>query len=121
MHWPERRSLSLAVAGVWLILCLVLVSGDALASATRMAQARPVTSSAMPSAAIPQMLDCLPCARCYVAPAPVAVGVVEPAGTDEPAWRVHDPALLYTTRATPDRGGGPPRLPMRIAYCRWLN
>ena len=120
MRWPERRSLPLAVAGVWLILCLVLVSGDALASSARMAQARPVTSSAMPSAAMPQMLDCLPCARCYVAPAPVAVGVVEPAGTDEPAWRVQDPALPYTTR-DPDRGGGPSRLPVRIAYCRWLD
>ena len=86
-----------------------------------MAEARPMATSTMPSAAMPQMLDCLPCARCYVAAAPVAVGVsAEPAGTDEPAWRVHDPALPYTIRAI-DTGPGRHDFPVRIAFCRWLD
>lgn len=121
MPWPERCSRTIAFVGAWMFLCLALVSGASRASTASMAEARPMVVLAMPAAAMPQMLDCPPCARCYVAPAPVAHGVsAEPAGTDEPTWRVHDPALPYTIRAI-DTGVWPPRLPLRIAFCRWLD
>lgn len=75
----------------------------------------------MPASAMPQMLDCLPCAGCYVAPAPtVQGGSAEPGQSGEPAWRCHSVALSDATRAA-DTGGWPPRLPVRIAYCRWLD
>jgi hypothetical protein len=115
---------TIAFVGAWVFLCLALVSGTSRASMTSMAptaEARPMVASAMPAAVMPQMLDCMPCAGCYVAPAPVAQGVsAEPGGTNEPAWRVHDPAQPDTTQ-TSNPGGWPPRLPVRIAYCRWLD
>ena len=82
MRWPERCSRTIAFVGAWMFLCLALVSGASRASTASMAEARPMVVLAMPAAAMPQMLDCPPCARCYVAPAPVAHGVsAEPAGT----------------------------------------
>lgn len=80
-----------------------------------------MVASAMASHARPQMSDSMPCARCFAAPAPAVQGVsAEPGEPTEPAWRAHataapDSCLLM------DAGNQLPRLPVRIAFCRWLD
>lgn len=123
MHRPERHFRPLALLGVWAILCLTLVSGRAFASMTPMAEVRPMAAMAMasPAMAMARMLDCTPCVRCYVAPATVAQGVGEESDArHEPAWRVRLPTLPDATRSV-DTAGWHPRLPVRIAFCRWLD
>lgn len=80
-----------------------------------------MAAASLPLAAMPQMLDCMPCAGCYVAPAPVAQGgSAKPGHSGEPEWRWHGLTLPDAPRAA-DTEGWPPRLPVRIAYCRWLD
>lgn len=111
----------LAWVGAWAGHCLALMGGAAQASTLLTAQAWPLEVSAMPATAMTQTRDCMPCARCYVAPAPVALGVIaQPGHTNEPGWRAHDLVQLATTPGIHPRGW-PLRLPVRILYCRWLD
>ncbi len=121
MRWPELHLRSLAFVGAWLVLCPVLMSGEARASTTTMPEGRSEPASARPSVPMPQLLDCMPCFGCYLAPAPVAQGVSgEPPGPREPAGRVTDAELPIWPECI-EAGARPPRLPVRIAFCRWLD
>lgn len=122
MRWPERRlRRPLALAGVLLCLYLVLAPGASRASAVAMQEAQSMAPAVVASTPMRQMLDCMPCVGCYAAPAPVGQGVSgEPGDVDGLAWQARDPALPRSMWST-DAGGWRAQLPLRIAFCRWLD
>jgi hypothetical protein len=78
-------------------------------------------ASAMASQSRPQLSNSMPCARCFAAPAPAVQGVsAEPGEPTEPAWRAQVSAAPDSS-AFMDAGNQLPRLPVRIAFCRWLD
>ena len=104
-----------------LALSLVLLGTQVGAPEVAREEARPTAvSSAVSSQSMPVAFDCTPCARCYVAPAPATHGFN---GDDHPPeerwWHVHQPsvpgAIVFET------GGWHVALPVRIAFCRWLD
>ncbi len=119
----ERLYLWRALCGAVLLLCLALFAAGARAAVPAMEEARPAVAM-IPmtvSHAMAGALDCVLCAGCYIAPAPTTHGFSgECQEPEEPAWRVHatsppDSFWMF------DMGGRHVRLPVRIAYCRWLN
>lgn len=69
---------------------------------------------------MPKALDDMPCAQCYAAPEPGAgVGAEsEPRGA---VPQQHHATSVADTTLPKDAGGWPPRMPVRIAFCRWLD
>lgn len=103
-----------------LALSVVLLGVQASASEVVREEARPsAVSSAMSSQSMPAASDCMPCARCYVAPAPATHSFN---GDDQPPeerwWHVHQPSVPNSVFF--DTGGWHVALPVRIAFCRWL-
>jgi len=116
-HWRL-----LACIGVW--LCLTLAAGGARAmvpplpdgQATRLVSPIPATSTPLQ-----QILDSMPCARCYVAPLPIDQGPYEEPGRQgNPVLCVHD-AVPPSSLDSAALAAGPPRLCACIAFCRWLD
>ncbi|VTU44391.1 hypothetical protein [Variovorax sp. RA8] len=106
--------------GVALFLCLALLGAGARASMPVMQQAGPQAISIIASESMPMASDRMPCARCYVAPAPASHGFSGECREHEaPIWRVHAPSMLDAENF--DMGGQLVRLPVRILYCRWLD
>ena len=103
-----------------LALSLVLLVAQARATVRVLEEARPAAASAMDSRPLPAAFDCMPCARCYVAPAPATHGS---GGDDQPAeelrWHVQAPPAFSAIFS--DTGGRYVALPVRIAFCRWLD
>ncbi|MGH6627508.1 MAG: hypothetical protein ACRECD_13400 [Burkholderiaceae bacterium] len=109
-----------ALCGVMLFLCLALLGTPAPASVAAMQEAKPLAAAAMASRSMPGVLDCAPCAGCYVGPAPTTHGFSgECKDAEAPAWREHGVPLSPTIFH--DTGSCRPPLPVRIAYCRWLD
>ena len=108
----------LAAVAAWLCLALLgAPAAQAMAQDARPAQA--VIEAPMPS--MPMASDCMPCAICCLAPTPTTQGFSgELRQPDEPAWRLHAPPVSDVAQAF-DTGGGHPRLPVRIVYCRWRD
>jgi len=103
-----------------LALSLALLGTQAPPSVRMLEEARPATASVMDSRSMPAASDCTPCAGCYVAPAPATHGF---SGDDQPPeehrWPVRRPSALSATFF--DTGGWYVALPVRIAFCRWLD
>ncbi|OUM00374.1 hypothetical protein [Variovorax sp. JS1663] len=120
MARPECLQRWRALFGVALFLCLALLGVGARASIPGMQHAGPVAISVMVSESMQTVADCMPCARCYVAPAPVTQGFSGEGKTpDEPFWRVRSPSVPDTEYF--ETGGRHVGLPVSILYCRWLN
>ena len=111
--------------GIARFLCSALIGAGAHASVAVMQEARAVAAPAMASMAgvrsMPAALDCMPCAVCCIAPAPVAHGFSrECKEAQEPTWHVHA-APVPDADCWFDTSGSEARTPVRIAFCRWLN
>ena len=124
----ERQLRGHALSGA-LLLCLTLVGvgSEARSASASLQEARPVMAPAMVSMAdakprpMPGLADCAPCAGCYIAPAPSTHGFSgEGKASEAQAWHVQA-VPLPTADWWLDSGGERPRLPVRIAFCRWLN
>jgi len=118
LRWGASMRL---LARAALALSLVSLGTQACASVIVLEEARPTAiSSAMSSQSMPAAFDCTPCARCYVAPAPATHGFN---GDDQPPeerwWHVHEPSVPSAIFV--DSGGWHVALPVRIAFCRWLD
>ena len=120
MMRPERHLGPLAAISVVLVLFLTLCAAGpraSIASATEFESAA-VSMTAGPS--VPASMDDAPCFACYIASpsAPRGPGgqCKEPA---ERSWRIHLPPVPDTVFF--DTGGRHVRLPVRTAFCRWLN
>ncbi|CAN7768084.1 hypothetical protein LJR175_007364 [Variovorax sp. LjRoot175] len=117
MARPECLQRWRALFGVALFLCLALPGAGAWASIPVMRETGPIAISAMASESMPTASDRMPCARCYVAPAPASHGFSGECREHEaPIWRVHAPSILEAEYF--DTGGQLVRLPVRILYCR---
>jgi len=115
-HFPRWRGF----IGVAVFLCLALAGAGARASIAEMQQARRLQAPPAASHATPAAVDCMPCAGCYVAPAPSAHGCggegKEPDATGWQAQAAPSPRL----RRSSETAGVRARVPVRIAFCRWL-
>ncbi|MDA8254295.1 MAG: hypothetical protein M0Z99_01430 [Betaproteobacteria bacterium] len=120
MRRTERLGRWRALGCIIFSLYLVLLRPGTEAWAFVVQQARPMEATAMASSPA-EAMDCVPCARCYVAPLPSA----QRCGGED-----HEPEVLARpNHAVPQApsdwsfGSGAPRapLPLRIAYCRWRN
>ena len=120
MRRPERFGRRRALVGVAMFLWLMLLGLVAPASMAGMQQARSVLESTALSHAASSADDCMPCAGCYVAAATSAHGFSgEGKETDAAEWRLHTepaPNLKGYFETASLRG----RIPVRIAFCRWL-
>ena len=109
-----------ALRGLALVLCLALL-GIGRASAMETLQVRATVEAAMPAQGAPMLSDRMPCALCYVAPAPNANAFSsEGKEAESPTWWVHAPPAAATVRilAIAHRRD---RVPIRISFCRWLD
>ena len=109
-----------ALASAALALSLVIIGTQADASALVLEEVRPTAATAMSSQSMPAAFDCMPCARCFVAPAPATHG----SGGDDQApeelrWHVPRPPAFNAIFF--DTGSRYIALPVRIAFCRWLD
>jgi len=116
-HLHRRRALYRFALLLW----LALHGAGATASVPMRPEAGPAAAPSMASGSMPMTTNCMPCALCCIAPAPTRQGFSsecqEPAA---PIWGVHAlpaPASAWLF----DRGVWRTRLPVRIAYCRWLD
>ena len=126
MRLLERLRRGHTLSGA-LLLCLTLVGvgAEARSASASSQEARPVMAPAMVSMADAKpmlgLADCAPCAGCYIAPAPATHGFSgEGKEPEEPVWRV-PAAPLADADDRIDSGGSRPRVPVRIAFCRWLD
>lgn len=118
-HWRSKRWPFLL--GVGLYLCLSLLAADAQASLEGRNETVNIAVIAMPSGSMQKAVDCAPCVRCYVAPAPVAQELSgESKEAQAPHWQIHATAQVDAAWNF-DTGIWHPRLPVRIEYSRWLN
>ncbi|MBI2752372.1 MAG: hypothetical protein HYX46_02490 [Betaproteobacteria bacterium] len=104
-----------------LLVCLALLGGGARASAPAIQEARPVMVSAMASPSVPMASDRMPCATCCIAPAPSTHGFNGEGKEPESAtWWVRHKRAPATVRFL-ETGSSRVQLPIRIAYCKWLD
>ena len=122
----ERLRRGHALSGA-LLLCLALVGvgAEARSASASVQEARPVIAPAMVSMAdakpMPGLADCAPCAGCYIAPAPSTHGFSgEGKEPEAQAWHVQA-VPVPTADWWLDTGREHLRLPVRIAFCRWLD
>lgn len=104
-----------------LALSLVVLGTHARASALVLQELRPTAATAMSSQSMPAAFDCTPCAAvCCVAPPPETHGF---SGEDQPPeehrWHLQRPPTFNEIFF--DTGGWYVALPVRIAFCRWLD
>ena len=102
-----------------LVLCLALLGACAQAAPRAMQGANGNSAAAMDAHTMLAFADCMPCRGCYLAPAPQGFSG-EGKEPEDPVWRV--PAAPPAD--ADDRmvsGGWRPRVPVRIAFCRWLD
>ena len=114
-----HRWAAITAALVW--LCLALIGTGARASTAAMPEVRATLAAAMTSQGIPAASDCMPCALCYIAPAPSSHGgTVEAKHFESITWWVHVPPEPAERRFVSN-----PRcrehVPIRITLCRWLD
>lgn len=110
-----------ALCSFALLLWLTLSNTGATASSSVRQEAGPVAAAAMASGSMPMTTGCMPCAICCIAPAPQTRGFTgQGHGPDAPSWRVHFPHKPRPAGSFA-RGGLRACLPLRIAYCRWLD
>ncbi len=110
-----------ALGSFALLLWLTLFGTGATASSPMRQEAGPVAAAGMASGSMPMTTGCMPCAICCIAPAPATHGFTGQChGPDAPSWRADAPQEPRPAESFGD-GGLRARLPLRIAYCRWLD
>jgi len=114
---PEPLRGWCAFVSVWVLMCLALLGGGAQGFASTSQEVR----SAMASQSMPTASDRMPCAVCCIAPALSTHGFNgEGKEPESPAWWVHDRWTPATVRFL-EIGSSRVQVPIRIAYCRWLD
>ena len=101
-------------------LCLALSVPGAEASVLVVQDAHLMATPAV-ALSSPDAMDCVPCARCYAAPAPSMNRVTGDAHEAETPAGQADPTQRLDSEVMFDAGGQRALLPLRIVYCRWRN
>ncbi len=114
-----HRWCAIAAALVWLWLALIATGAHASSSATQEVRATP--ARAVTSQGMPEALDCMPCALCYIAPAPSShVVTIEAKEFESITWWVHA-QQAPTERRFLSNPRCREHVPIRISFCRWLD
>lgn len=121
---PRREHLRLwrVIGAVVAWLCLAPLPAPALAASQAMQEGYPAqTVMEAPMQSMPMASDCMPCALCCLAPAPTTHGFSgERRQLEVPGWQLLAPPVPDAVVSV-EVGGGVPRLPVRIVYCRWRD
>ena len=121
MRWPDHLRAWCAFVGAALLLCVALAGTGARASVLSMQEARAATASTVVAPGKPMVSDGTPCALCYVAPAPSPHAFTGEGKETEPlTWCVHAEPLPAGVRFL-TTGTRRDRVPIRVAFCRWLD
>lgn len=121
MRRPDHLRGWCAFVGAALLLCVALAGAGAGASVLSMQEARAATASTMAAPGMPMVSDGMPCALCYVAPTPSSHAFTGERNEPEPLtwWLRAEPmpaaVRFLTTVSRRDR------VPIRVAFCRWLD
>lgn len=119
MQRLERCTRWRAVIGATVLLCLASLGVAARTSVAAVLQTESPRHAGPISHAMPAVSDCLPCAGCYVAPAPSAHGFGgEGTEADAPQWRPQ--AVPLRNQQGCSTSEPHVQLPVRTAFCRWL-
>lgn len=121
MRRPDHLRAWCAFFGAALLLCAVLAGTSARASGLSIQEARAATASTMVAPGMPMVSDGMPCALCYIAPA--ASPHTFTGEGKEPellTWWVHAPPTPAPARFLASEGRRD-RVPIRVAFCRWLD
>ena len=107
--------------GAAVLLCLALVAAGARAAAPPMQEMSASAALSVAAQSMPLASDCRPCALCYVAPAPTAHTTTGEGKEPESAtWWARVPPIPSTVRFLAAASSRVP-VPIRIAFCRWLD
>lgn len=121
MRRPDRLCRWRAFVSAWVLVCLALLGDGVRASMPTPQDARTVMVSSMASPSMPMASDRMPCVTCCIAPAPSTHGFNGEGKEPEAAtWWVHDQRTPATVRLL-ETGSSRLKVPIRIAFCRWLD
>ena len=121
MPRPDRFGRWRLALGAAVFLCLALVAAGARASAPPMQALSASAASPVAAQSMPKASDCMPCALCYVAPAPSAHTTTGEGKEPESArWWARSQPIPSTVRFLAAESSRVP-VPIRIAFCRWLD
>ena len=111
-----------AFVSAWVLVCLVaLLGGGVRASVPVPLDVRLLMVSAMASPSMPTASDRMPCASCCIAPTPSTHGFNgEGKESETAAWWVHAQRTPVAVRFL-EIGSIRVKVPIRIAFCRWLD
>lgn len=121
MRRPDHPRAWCAFVGAALLLCVALMGTGARASVTSTQEVRATTALTMTGPAMPMASGSRPCALCYIAPTPSPHAFTGEGKEPEPlSWRVPAQPTPATVRflTTVSRRD---RVPIRVAFCRWLD
>lgn len=118
---PESLRRWCTFVGAALLLCVVVAGTGARASVLSMQEVRATTASTGDAAGMPMASGSRPCALCYITATPSPHAFTGEGKEPEPlTWWVHaEPppaAVRFLTTV-----GRRDRVPIRVAFCRWLD
>lgn len=121
MAWLDRLRVWRAVASLAVWLCALHgTSASANPASAHEARSAPAVSI-VGKPSMPMASDRMPCAMCFMAPIPATQGFGGECGEPEEAgWPLRAPCEVPVSVRF-DSGGGFPRLPLCIVYCRWRD
>lgn len=121
MQRPDHLRACCAFLIAALLLCVALAGTGARASVLSMPEVRTTAASTKATQGMPMASDGMPCALCYIAPTPNPHAFSGEAKEPEPlTWWVHaerTPAAVRSLTSVCRRD----RIPIRVAFCRWLD
>jgi len=118
---PERLGRWRAEAGALVLICLALLGTCAQAAMLQDREFRATAAASAPSTGMPMASDGVPCALCFVAPTPSPRTFTAESKEPEPStWWILDQRAPSETRFQVLEHS-PERVPIRVAFCRWLD
>lgn len=121
MRRPDHLRGWCAFVGAALLLCVTLADAGGRASALSMPEVRAATAPTMAAPGMPMASDGMPCALCYIAPTPSPHAFTgEGKEPEPPTWWVHAEPTPTAVRFLTTTGARE-RVPIRVAFCRWLD
>lgn len=120
MRRPEILRGWRAGVGFVVLIGVALMGAGATAMDSGTQEMRTEPASTMTAPAMPMLSGGMPCALCYIAPAPGLQAYTGEGKEPEPlTWWVHALPTLAQARLTDTNSRD--RVPIRIACCKWLD
>ena len=121
MQRPDATWRTAALAAV-IALLLWLPTGSHAMATTGRHGADQVTANVQASNSAPELMEpCVPCLSCPAAPSPAAQSFDHPEGESGAGQWLQQSAAHGSAACAQPAGEPVAVLPLRVAYCRWLN